>query len=187
MIEIILMGIILFGLWWFYTNLYREYCIERTRQDLFKLRDQLFDSVENGHIDFNDDAYGILRKTINGMIRYCHELHFVHMLALLLAQTKLSKDNGKVTKEYSLARERANNRLDPEGREVVEATYKTMQIIVISHIITFSFFLNILFRLLRAILTLSHSIERPKAWLFKNIYNTKEMQLIEIKARNYTL
>ncbi|HWW97254.1 MAG TPA: hypothetical protein VNY74_06145 [Edaphobacter sp.] len=44
------------------------------RQEMFELRDQLFDYAAAGNIAFNHPAYLLLRKLMNGLIRYGHQL-----------------------------------------------------------------------------------------------------------------
>jgi hypothetical protein len=46
------------------------------RQEMFALRDELFDYAAEGHIKFNDPAYRLLRQVMNGFIRYGHQLTF---------------------------------------------------------------------------------------------------------------
>lgn len=53
---------------------YREIQIDWLRQDLFKQRDILFDLASNGKISFDNPAYGMLRTTINGYIRFAHRI-----------------------------------------------------------------------------------------------------------------
>lgn len=46
------------------------------RQDMFTIRDELFDYAASGNIAFNDPAYKLLRQLMNGYIRYGHQLTF---------------------------------------------------------------------------------------------------------------
>lgn len=57
--------------------------MDRFRQDIFKLRDQLFDEARDGLINFDHPAYGMLRKTMNGYIRFAHRLSFLDILVTL--------------------------------------------------------------------------------------------------------
>ncbi len=64
------------GLVVLYFWLYRDYRIDLFRQRLFALRDELFDLARSGAISFDDRAYGLLRSTLNGFIRFGHRLTF---------------------------------------------------------------------------------------------------------------
>jgi len=44
------------------------------RQQMFTLRDELFDFASQGGIKFDDPAYILLRHLMNGFIRYAHNL-----------------------------------------------------------------------------------------------------------------
>jgi hypothetical protein len=50
------------------------YRVDVFRQSMFQLREELFDYAAAGHIRFNDPAYLLLRKLMNGFIRYGHQL-----------------------------------------------------------------------------------------------------------------
>lgn len=76
----------LLGLWYLIFWRYRGYSVDAFRQDLFELRDDLFDAASNGLINFNHPAYGILRSTMNGFIRFGHRLtmgQFFFMMILI--------------------------------------------------------------------------------------------------------
>lgn len=66
--------------WFGWTFLYKDFRTDAFRQDLFKLRDELFDYAAEGKIQFDHPAYGILRIQINGAIRFAHQLSFVRLL-----------------------------------------------------------------------------------------------------------
>ena len=44
------------------------------RQQMFALRDELFDYAAAGNISFDNPAYRLLRDLMNGFIRYAHQL-----------------------------------------------------------------------------------------------------------------
>lgn len=66
-----------FLLYWF---AFRSQRVERFRQDLFAIRDSMFDfALENGR-DFCDPNYSDLRSSVNGMIRYADRFNPVSMI-----------------------------------------------------------------------------------------------------------
>lgn len=83
-IIIISFGVILTFLWVFYFWFYWQYRIDKARQELFAIRDELFDFAINGNISFNHPAYGILRRTMNGMVRFTHKIDFINLIAIIL-------------------------------------------------------------------------------------------------------
>ena len=62
----------LLALWVVYCLSYRDYRVDLFRQRLFELRDRVFDFARSGELSFDHPAYGILRSTINGFIRFGH-------------------------------------------------------------------------------------------------------------------
>jgi len=73
----------LIGLWVLFFWLYRDYRVDLFRQRLFALRDELFDLGRTSQIAFHHQAYGLLRTTINGYIRFAHRLSFLSVVLLL--------------------------------------------------------------------------------------------------------
>jgi hypothetical protein len=51
---------------------------------MFALRDELFDDASEGQIAFDSAAYGILRKTMNGGIRFAHRMNLPFALSLVM-------------------------------------------------------------------------------------------------------
>jgi hypothetical protein len=58
---------------------------------MFALRDEMFDFAAAGNIAFNDPAYLLLRKSMNGFIRYAHNLTFFRMNVTLAYWKLFSK------------------------------------------------------------------------------------------------
>ena len=61
-------------------KLWRDARLDSFRQELFVLRDELFDYAASGKIAFDDPAYRLLRQMMNGMIRYGHQISFFRFL-----------------------------------------------------------------------------------------------------------
>lgn len=63
--------------------LHRKYFDDLFRQNLFAIRDSLFDMACDGQIAFDHPAYILMRKTINGFIRYGHRISFFRTILLV--------------------------------------------------------------------------------------------------------
>ncbi len=61
--------------------------LDEFRQNMFAVRDELFDYAASGHISYNDPAYRLLRQLMNGYIRYGHQLTFFRV-CLTVTQSK---------------------------------------------------------------------------------------------------
>src|SRR5665213_1854029 len=63
--------------------LFRDYKVDKVRDDLFALRDELFDYAWE-HKLFEHGGYTKLRIIMNAMLRYAHKLTFARLLLTLL-------------------------------------------------------------------------------------------------------
>lgn len=57
-----------------WTTAYRNLFSDIYRQQLFRIRDNLFDIAARGEISFDDPAYHTLRYMLNGAIQYAHRI-----------------------------------------------------------------------------------------------------------------
>jgi hypothetical protein len=72
--------------------LYRDYRIDRMRDELFEVRDQLFDyAVEEALLDHA--GYRRLRDTFNGMLRFCHKISFFRLCVSMALEILLVPQN----------------------------------------------------------------------------------------------
>lgn len=62
--------------WFVYSYLYKRVRLDAFREELFTLRDDLFDYMEARGLPFSTHAYGLLRSSINGMIRSANDGSF---------------------------------------------------------------------------------------------------------------
>jgi hypothetical protein len=62
--------------------------LDSFRQEMFIVRDELFDYAASGKIGFNDPAYRLLRQLMNGFIRFGHQLTFFR-ICMGAAQVKI--------------------------------------------------------------------------------------------------
>jgi len=73
-------GLLLFG----YGFMYRRTRLDCLREDLFTIRDSLFDYMWQHSLSYDDRAYQYLRYMLNGAIRYAVELRPFTILAFWL-------------------------------------------------------------------------------------------------------
>ena len=72
-ILLILLSLLFF---WLYPSLR----LDLFRQEMFQIRDDLFDYARQGNISFSHPAYKLLRRSANGFIRYGHRLTFYRIV-----------------------------------------------------------------------------------------------------------
>ena len=68
------------GIWILFYWLYQDYCLDKFRENLFHLRDELFELALEGKLDFESRAYGQLRSYINSSIRNGHRFGFLEII-----------------------------------------------------------------------------------------------------------
>ncbi len=82
----------LLGIWILFFWLYRDYRNDKIREELFSLRDTLFQMAKQGEIEFDSKAYGRLRSSINATIRNAHKITLLDIIFFdLLAGRHLNK------------------------------------------------------------------------------------------------
>jgi hypothetical protein len=76
-----------------------EYRLDAYRQQMFALRDELFDFAADGNISFNDPAYRLLRDQMNATIRFGHNLTLYRLLmtwgATVLARRAMTSNRSE--------------------------------------------------------------------------------------------
>jgi hypothetical protein len=74
------LGVLYLAFWAF-----RELRMDEFRQNVFRLRDELFDYAVAGNIALDHPAYMMLRSLMNGYIRFSHRLSLSHFVGLTLS------------------------------------------------------------------------------------------------------
>lgn len=74
----------LLGVWFFVFCFWRDYRLDALREDVFKLRDELFQFAASGAVGFETDAYKILRARMNAILRYAHLLTMTRLMVYVL-------------------------------------------------------------------------------------------------------
>lgn len=78
--------------WWLLAEEYRKYQLDKVRQRLFTLRDELFEYARI-HAIFDLEAYKLTRATLNGTIRYAHQISLLDFLVFRFVDRFLSSQS----------------------------------------------------------------------------------------------
>lgn len=124
MISILMLWVALF---WFY----REFRTDTFRQSLFALRDEFFDDAAAGKIPFDSRAYGILRTTINGMIRFAHQLTLAQFIVIAFRKRRTADSDRQIDKVLS----KAIAELTPEQNRLCTCYVERLHLMVVKHLI----------------------------------------------------
>ena len=71
-------------IWYMWCRLFPQYRLDKFRQEMFKVRNELFLFAASGAISFDDPAYRLLRRSMNGYLRYAHRMTFYQICITLL-------------------------------------------------------------------------------------------------------
>lgn len=66
-------------LWVLFYVCYRSYLLDKLRQSLFEIRDDLFDLAAQGEIDFQEDCYRTLREDLNSLLFFADKISFIRI------------------------------------------------------------------------------------------------------------
>ncbi len=115
---------------------YQTYRVDKFRQDLFLIRDELFDAALNQEVSFDDRGYILTRQLINGMIRFGHRLSVLNFIVfgICFAKTDLTKFRKDTLNEWL-------RNASPEGRDVFEKYSSRVHVRVLEHITTSPIFI----------------------------------------------
>ncbi len=107
-------------------RLFADLRLDAFRQDMFALRDEVFDFAMNGNIGFSHPSYRLLRKSMNGFIRYAHNLTFYRLMITMLQWRLLSREPEiKWAEEWDHALESiADNRVRETMKEFHDRSFE---------------------------------------------------------------
>jgi hypothetical protein len=75
-------GVLVIFLFIAWIHLRADYGVDKFRQEMFAMRDEMFDYAGCGQISFNHPAYTQLRNLANGLIRFAHRMTFWRILMI---------------------------------------------------------------------------------------------------------
>lgn len=109
-------------LWLFWNYGWKEWALARLRQQLFGVRDQLFDLAAEpaNELDFNSPAYTYSRASLNNAIRFSHSIGFMR-LGITMLIFKVARAEGKDFLNYKSPADGAIAEVgNPELRQKLE-------------------------------------------------------------------
>jgi hypothetical protein len=115
------------ALWFVYSYLYKRIRLDAFRETLFTVRDDLFDYMWQHNLPYGDRAYGLLRSSLNGMIRAANDGSFNLMTVAIYLRTVEGEQPNKVAEAIAEIH-------DCEVRERFQAVYNQVGWIGFKHI-----------------------------------------------------
>jgi hypothetical protein len=127
-------------LWFVLLILRRSYREDRFRQNMFALRDELFDYAHSGAILFEHPAYAILRTSMNGMIRFAHRVSISHMVSVYLLKRLIGAEAITQNHQHNLE-EAFNDVANLEARLRLRDIHGRMRALLVEHLVKSSLIL----------------------------------------------
>jgi hypothetical protein len=121
------------GLWILFFWRYRDYRVDRFRQHIFVLRDELFDYAAAGGIAFDHPSYAFVRRNLNGMLRFGHHLTLSWLLARAITDT--IRPVPELMQEFVRERYHRLESLDGERKRVLNNIWMRAHIRAVEHIV----------------------------------------------------
>lgn len=140
---ILLNTALLVGLWYLIFIAWRNYRLELTRQEIFKLRDNLFLYARDGGLPFDAEAYVIMRTILNGTIRFGHKISFIRLVAPIVVERCYTE--GEVSKNFDAVFNHALEQVSPEARRKILSTRDRLHRIILEHMVFSSIMLTLLY------------------------------------------
>lgn len=125
LISLLLLTILIFWL-------YRDYRIDKFRQKMFKLRDEFFDDALKNDIPFDSAAYGMMRSTINGFIRFAHRINLPQTVLFILI---FNKENNHLGKLFFERLEDNKKVLNDVQKELIDSYHMKMNFYMVEHLV----------------------------------------------------
>lgn len=153
----------LMSLWWLWYYCWKPYALARFRQELFDVRDELFDSIVKHSYSFGFDSkiYRRTREDLNKMIRFAHEAKPLNVLITLLIDRR--------SMEYAVKRsQEARQQLTDEGRKLLKFVDTRQERAVKRYLLTSSFLLWVVI-VLTVILAIPEMILREGVLALRSI------------------
>jgi len=106
-----------------YGYMYRRTRLDRYREDLFSIRDRLFDYMWKHGLSYDLPAYRVTRDMLNGGIRVAQSLSLPVILAFVCLSRGKFKDSGVVNAINSIEDDTTRMRFLEVYREVASRTF----------------------------------------------------------------
>lgn len=139
-VYVILLGHAIF-LWIVYFVLWKKVCLDTFRQDLFHLRDQLFDLATTTGIPYHHPAYYTLRRRLHGFIRHPERATYLHGLLLRYSGGEIEPLPEQSERTFRHALATLNNR---DAADQLASLATELETILKRQVIAHSFVLTLL-------------------------------------------
>ena len=166
--NVVVSTVSLLAFWVLVFRIYGDFAVERFRQEMFAIRDVLFDNAAAGLVGFDHPAYALLRDTINGLIRFGHRIGIIEaLLSYWVVRARVATEP-----VFSEAWEKASLTLSVDQWSALDDTRTKMSVALAKHVVIGSpFALVTLVLPLLGFFAIQMGLGRAKSWLRTPIDN----------------
>ena len=168
--------------WWLFFIVQQDYWLDLTRQRLFLIRNKLYDAALEGRISFDDPAYTMTRTTLNGMLRFTHEVNIMYLISVFLAHKYVYK--GRRSTDYQNQFDDAIKNLSMENRKLILRTIAESHITILRHIMSTSPILWPILKPLSIILAVFNKTKKVRRMTMRGKKRKEPWSVIDAEA-NY--
>lgn len=112
--------------------LFRQSSIDAFRQNLFALRDELFDAAASGQINFDHPAYGMSRSMTNRTIQFAHRLNLPFLVSLAFLMRSKSEPR---LDSYNKRLDRVASTLAPSQAAIIRLYHQKLNVLIVRHLV----------------------------------------------------
>jgi hypothetical protein len=178
-LTLLVLSVIVFTLW-------PEQRVDLFRQQMFAVRDELFDFAADGKISFEEPAYVLLRQLFNGFIRYAHNLTpYRVLMSFLRWKCLVRKPHEEWTASWTAALERVENQ---ETKKALQQLHSRATDLVLGQLILSPTVLVIVAALspLVVIVLLAHTQWNNLRSIYRDVTKEIPMTFLEDEAAKAT-
>jgi hypothetical protein len=117
----------LMAIFYIVTSVYPKCLVDRYRQYLFEVRDDLFIYAAKGQIGFDHRAYKDLRMMLNGSIRFADRIGFIYVSSMLV-RLKVIKFDDIESEKFSRDLRKSIEELPPEVQSYLQDVRKKLKV-----------------------------------------------------------
>ncbi len=137
-------GLLFILIFWAWFVLWKDLFVDEYRQQLFEVRDELFNMAFRGELPFDSEGYLSLRELLNGTIRFAHVMSPFTLIILHVYREKILPDTED---EYADPRIKSDLENYPETFDYV---FSKSASLTIDHLSRSSLLTKVLFFALRS-------------------------------------
>jgi len=179
-IILVLFTVVIILVWWLFFVAKQNYCLDLTRQKLFNIRDKLFDAAANREIPFDEPAYGMTRTTLNGMIRFTHQVNIPFLAVIFLTHKYVYK--GRRSTDYRQQFDAAMKHLPIKQKQLLLKALADAHLTIINYVMSTSPILWPILKPISILLSLLHKTNQFRKWALRGKKRKEPWSVLDAEA-----